>query len=61
LSVPVTITVAALVAVTVKVEVPPALIDAGPAAIATVGAALTDTVTFTVAVVEPPMPEAVAV
>jgi hypothetical protein len=58
-SVPVTITWVALVAVTVKVDELPELIEGGLAVMVTVGDAAT--VTVVVAVVVPPVPVAVAV
>lgn len=56
-----TVTLVALVAVTVSVEEPPAAMEVGLAVIVTVGAddAVTDTVA--VAVADPPAPTAVAV
>jgi hypothetical protein len=61
LSVPVTVTPVAFVAVTVSVDELPALIEAGLAVILTVGPALATTVTVAVAVAVPPAPVAVAV
>ena len=58
-SVPVTITWVALLAVTVKVDELPELIEGGLAVMVTVGDAAT--VTVVVAVVVPPVPVAVAV
>jgi hypothetical protein len=62
-SVPVTVTLVALVAVTVKVEDPPEVIEVGLAVMLTVGAPTTAGVTVTVAAAEafPPLPVAVAV
>jgi hypothetical protein len=63
-SVPVTVTPVALVAATVKVDELPETIEAGPAAMVTVGAGggpAGVTVTVAVAVVFPPAPVAVAV
>lgn len=58
---PVTVTCVALVAVTVKVEELPAVIEAGSAVILTVGIPGTATVTVVVTVVFPPAPVATAV
>jgi hypothetical protein len=55
------VTCVASVAVTVKVEEPPAAIEVGLAAILTVGIPATATITITVADVFPPTPDAVAV
>jgi hypothetical protein len=62
-SVPVTFTWVALVAVTVKVEEFPAVMDVGFAVIVTVGVGVVAAVTVTVAVAVavPPVPVAVAV
>jgi hypothetical protein len=60
-SLPVSVTVVALVAVTVKMDELPAVIDVGLAVIVTVGAGLGVTVTVAVAEVFPPAPVAVAV
>jgi hypothetical protein len=59
LSVPVTVTVVALLAVTVKMDDEPSTIEVGLAVIVTVGAAAT--VTTAEAVTFPPGPVAVAV
>jgi hypothetical protein len=55
------LTAVAFVATTVSVEVDPAAIEAGFAAMATVGAPGAPTVTVAVAFAEPPLPVAVAV
>jgi hypothetical protein len=55
------VTVVAFVAATVNVEESPGAIDAGLAAMVTVGAAGVPTVTIAVAVLYPPSPDAVAV
>ncbi len=60
-SVPLTVTVVAFVAVTVKVDEPPEVIDAGLAVMLTVGVVLDATVIAAVADVLPPDPVAVAV
>ena len=60
-SVPVTVTWVALLAVTVRVEEFPTVIEVGLATMVTVGAALAVTVTVAVAVVDPPPPDAAAV
>jgi hypothetical protein len=60
-SVPVTVTWVALVAVTVKIDELPVVIDVGLAAILTVGAGELPTVTVAAAVLFPPVPVAVAV
>jgi hypothetical protein len=60
---PVIVTCVAFVAVTVNVEEPPAVIEAGEAEIVTVGAGFEVEVTVTVALAEeiPPAPVAAAV
>jgi hypothetical protein len=60
-SVPATNTEVAFVAVTVNVDEPPTMNDVGFAEIVTVGAGYGFTVSFAVAVVDPPVPVAVAV
>jgi hypothetical protein len=60
-SLPATVTPVALVAVTVSTEALPAVIDAGFAAIETVGAGFGLTVIVVVCVLFPPGPFAVAV
>jgi hypothetical protein len=55
------VTVVALVAATVRVDVAPAAIEVGFAVMVTVGPADAPTVTVAVAVVFPPSPFAVAV
>jgi hypothetical protein len=60
-SVPVTVTCVALVAVTVRVEELPVVMEVGFAAMVTVGALGATTVTIAVAVAVPPVPVAVAV
>jgi hypothetical protein len=61
LSLPVTVTCVALLAVTVNAAELPTGIEVGLATIVTVGAALAVTVTVAVAVAVPPAPIAVAV
>ena len=58
---PATVTVTALVAVTLKLLEPPAVIEDGVAVIVTEGAGLALTVTVAVSVTVPPAPVAVAV
>jgi hypothetical protein len=59
---PLTVTCVAFVAVIVRVEELPGRMEDGAAVIVTVGiSADADTVTATVAVADPPLPEAVAV
>jgi hypothetical protein len=60
-SVPVTTTWVAFVAVTVRVDELPEVIEVGLALMLTVGAGEGDTVTIAVAVAFPPVPVAVAV
>lgn len=60
-SVPVTVTWVALVAVTVKVDELPEVIDVGFAVTLTVGAGEAETVTVAADVLFPPAPVAVAV
>jgi hypothetical protein len=60
-SLPAIVTCDALVAVTVKTEEAPAAMDVGLAVIVTVGAGFAVTLTFSTAVVVPPIPEALAV
>jgi hypothetical protein len=60
-SIPLTVTWVELVAVTVKVDEFPAVMDVGFAVMLTVGAAGGTTVTIVVAVAFPPVPVAVAV